>query len=138
MSASSTTNDQSCTLESAIKKIQHWRNNKSTYSKRGIPDDIWLMVFQLEHQGYTASHLKQIFGLNSAQYQKKLAQLNLKTHSTNSKSVSQRQQEVRQDSLAQFSEALITSEPEVIPPLTQACEQTKRAVKKIKSTEQKP
>lgn len=63
------------TLDSVFKSMRHWRTHKSEYASAGIPDKIWLMVFELERQGYSGSELRRLFGLNTNQFSSKKSAL---------------------------------------------------------------
>lgn len=52
------------TLDEVFSLVQYWRDHKTEFEGRGLPDTIWLKIFELEDSGrYTASQLKRLFGL---------------------------------------------------------------------------
>lgn len=129
--------DKSVTIDDICKAMQHWRANKLSYTDRGVPDKIWRSIFQLEGQGYSVSQLRQMFGLNSAQYKRKHDQLCSKVVSQHQVAAHQVKQKASQNAAIQFSEVVI-ADKSTIPPLPSAPRQTKQAIKKIKSNVQKP
>jgi len=68
------------TIETVFKAIQHWRRNKDAYPRRAIPDEVWKKVFILAGQGeHSPASLRQLFTLNSQQYNRKYQALMEKT-----------------------------------------------------------
>jgi len=119
--------------------MKHWKENKSEYPGPGIPDKIWLMLFQLENNGYTASDLKRLFSLNSNQFKIKRNQLHQALDHSNSPTKPNAPQSKAENNVAvDFCEAVVKSDnPQNIPPLTQAADNTKKAISKLKSTNHK-
>ena len=57
------------TLDEVFTLIEHWREHKHEYNGTGIPDNIWLKIFELESKGnYKAAKIRRLFGLNTQQY----------------------------------------------------------------------
>lgn len=56
------------TLDDAFKAFKHWRSHKAEYPSIGIPNDLWVTIFDLEDEGYSSTELKRLFALSSSQY----------------------------------------------------------------------
>ena len=127
------------TFDHVFKSLLHWRNNKSQYESRGIPDNVWEMIFQLERSGYSGKDLKRAFSINSKQYAAKKKQLS-NDHKMSIKKEHDLAAAVLPDEHTNvFCEAKITpDESPTIPALVDAAKKTKRAVETLKSTSSKP
>ena len=142
MSASQPTTSTTVTLDEVFKAVQHWRHNKKDYDKPGIPDTVWLMIFQLEDNGgYSPKELKRLFTLNSGQYVVKRSQL-LST----SKSPAQPSTTVdttvppHQPKVA-FAQVTVETDPPIktaVPSLSEAANATRQVVSHLKSTHSRP
>ncbi len=76
MPTSPDTTNEPVTLDQVDKAMSHWRTNKSKNEQSSIPDDIWKTFFKLVDEGnHSASKLRSLFGINSAQYKKKHLEL---------------------------------------------------------------
>ena len=118
-------NNQPVTLDDAFKAMQDWRSNKSKYPERGIPDQVWKVLFQLESVGYTSKDIRSLFKLTSEQYDRKRLQLIGPFLG---------QPEQASSDAARFCEATLSINPKVdIPPLT-----TKKEIAYLKSNRQDP
>lgn len=125
-------------IDAVLSRLQHWRENKSSYPNTGIPDDIWQMIFSLENAGHRPSTLRSLFSLNSQQFLKKREQLKLKPVAP-SREVGQAKVKANESLLssAQFSEVAVTTSTTEIPPLTSAAIRTQQA-KQLRSPDQSP
>ena len=140
MSNQSAVDNTNISLDSLFKAMQHWRNNKQDYDGPGIPDNIWEMIFKLEEQDYTKNDLCRAFTLNSQQYDKKRSQHYSSTQTSSEPKLDEAGNKSQQNTALEFSEAILAGEetPPLIPPLTQATQQTKQATIQLKSTDIKP
>ena len=123
-------------LDEVFKAVQHWRDHKTDYKGVGIPDDIWVKIFQLESQGYTGIQLRRLFGLNSAQYSRKYMTL---TQEDNSATIDATPKSVKtkppMPPPGEFGEAIVSSAQQAVPSLeTVAANQTRQALSQLKST----
>lgn len=132
------------TLGDVVTRIEHWRNNKSEYTGHGIPDAIWIKIFELDKSGsYTARQLKRILTLNSQQYNAKKAQL-LKPKAATGKRPKPRVNKAADTPHkkippeAEFCEAVVAPIPALTPVQTLKTASTKAAIKQLKSTQKKP
>lgn len=126
MSKQLTPESEVITLESVFKSIQHWREHKDEYPGRAIPDEIWKKMFALAEQDeYSPSIVRQLFKLNSDQYNRK--------HKALMGTVSSEDNKVPSPAIT-FGEAV--ANPDIdIPALKATADKTKKAVKTLKSTE---
>lgn len=123
------------TLEGVFKSIQHWREHKDEYPGRAIPDEIWKKTFALaEQDDYSPSIVRQLFKLNSEQYNRKHQALMGQT-SSEVKPINTSIGNYKKPSPAiTFGEAV--ADPNIdIPTLKAAADKTKKVVKTLKSTE---
>lgn len=122
------------TLENVFQSLQHWRNNKTKYPGRGIPNKIWTDIFILAGQdGYTSKSIRKLFNLNTQQYNQKHQSL-MEKQSSEDKIINNSIEESKQISPAiTFGEAVVTSDVD-IPRLDAATDKTKKAMKTLKST----
>lgn len=137
MSQPSPSTSSTVTFDDVFKAMQHWRNHKNEYPKPGIPDDVWLMIFGLENNGYTAKDLKRLFNLNSQQYAIKQNQLAAPNNQPSSPSELKEScdSSKQSDNKVDFCEAVIeSSAQDNIPSLAEAANATKKAVSQLKST----
>lgn len=135
MSNQLTPESEVITLESVFKSIQHWREHKNEYPGRAIPDEIWKKMFALAEQDeYSPSIVRQLFKLNSDQYNRKHQAL-MGTVSSEDKTIIDSSEDNKVPSPAiTFGEAV--ANPDIdIPALKAAADKTKKAVKTLKSTE---
>jgi len=125
------------TLDEVFKALQHWREHKKEYPCAGIPEEVWLKIFQLENNGYTTNQLKRLLILNSQQYDKKRNQFRQPPDHTNTPAtLNKPQSNPEPDSPIDFCEAVVNPDsPQNIPSLAQA--DTKKAISKLKSTDNK-
>ena len=64
------------TLDRVLIALEHWRTNKKDYDSKGIPDDIWRMVFALENmKTFNPATLRKVLNLNTQQYNTKRREL---------------------------------------------------------------
>lgn len=140
MSNQSAVNNPNTSLDTIFKALQHWRNNKQDYDNSGIPNNVWGMVFELAEQDHNKNELCRMFGLNSQQYDKKRSQYYSSVQPSCGAKPAKTENKIEQNAPIAFSEAILASEktPPAIPPLTQATQQTKQAIKKLKSTVNQP
>ena len=137
MSQQNAPNSATITLDEVFKAMQHWRKNKKDYSGVGIPDKIWSSIFQLEHNGYSASELKRCFTLNSKQYNLKKKQLSQSNDDSDTPVVTKNNQNEpdRAEETVSFCEATVApTHQSDIPSLEVATSDTKKALLQIKST----
>ena len=130
------TSPDSVSLDTVFNAIRHWRANKDTYPSRGVPDNIWQSVFQLESLGYAAHDLCRLFSLNNHQYKRKQSQLCLAKNSLPENNQIEEDGSPTQsqtEPVIDFTEVNIDSSPSThpIPPLTSA----KQAIKHLKSND---
>lgn len=125
---------EAVTLDSVFESIQHWREHKEAYPSRAIPDEIWKKIFILAAQGkYKSESLRQLFKLNSAQYNRKYQALNGELSSARPVSNSSVEDKATSSTSPAFGEAIIN--PAIDKPTLQAAaDKTKQAVKVLKST----
>jgi hypothetical protein len=62
------------TLDSVVKAMQEWRNNKSLHHKVSIPHSLWRDIFALS-PSHSPTKVRRLLGISASQYTKKLAQL---------------------------------------------------------------
>ena len=132
------------TFDEVFKLIEHWRENKNEYEGTGIPDDIWLKIFELENSGkYTAIQIRRLIGLNTQQYQNKQGQL-LKLAASSlpkSKKLTGNTDSTPNNSASQqtdFCEAVVSSVPALTPEETKKAAKTKASIKQLKTAQYKP
>lgn len=131
MSQENFTHQDPVTLDKAFKAMRHWRKNKHKYNKPGIPDDVCLMMFQLEANGYSVSELTKLFGLSGSQYCDKKALL----LSSNSKHPAEETTDQNnKPSTTHFCEARVEPNQQQVPSLQKNVSDTKKVVKHLKST----
>ncbi len=127
------------TLDQAFQAVSHWRNNKDQYENRGIPDNVWKLVFQLENQGYLPKDLKRALSLNSKQYDEKKNQIVSTLAKTAEKINDLKAVNSGDDGSNIFCEAKIKPvDAPAIPSLSDAVQKNKQAVATLKSTINKP
>ncbi len=134
MSKEVSSEPEAVTLEPVFKAIQHWRTHKKSYPGGAIPDEVWKKVFILaEQDGYSPSNLRQLFRLNSGQYDRKYQALMGKT-SSEEKTITHPNKDNKPSSRAiPLVEAVI--KPAInIPSLNTAADKTKKEIKDLKST----
>ncbi len=140
MSQPTRTKENPITLDSVFKDMRHWRKHKNEYPEAGIPDGVWRKIFQLEDSGYTTRELKRLFTLNSKQHDLKRCQLR-QSHDHNRAPLGLKMpqsQPEQTENPAVFCEAVVKTERQQnIPALTQAANNTKKALSTLKSTHQK-
>jgi len=131
--------DSPVTFDKVFRALQHWRNHKKEYPSPGIPEDVWQMVFQLESSGYSANELKRLLTLNSQQYDKKRNQYRQSQNHTNSPAtLNDTQNNLEADKPVNFCEAVVKPDSQQnVPTLTQAANNTKKTISKLKSTDNK-
>lgn len=124
------------TLDQVFEAISHWRKNKDQYETRGIPEDVWKMIFQLEDGGHAPKDLKRMFKLNSKQYDEK----RIKISNIQDNQVKDLEAAILPESSPRvFCEAKISAdESDILPSLLDTTQQNKRAVAMLKSTANKP
>lgn len=127
------------TFDEAFKALQHWRKHKKEYPCAGIPENVWLKVFQLENNGYTANELKRLLTLNSQQYDKKRNEFRQPSDHINTfATLDKAQNNPEPNSPVDFCEAAVKPDNQQnIPSLTQAADNTKKVISKLKSTDNK-
>ena len=124
-------------LDEVFKAVQHWRDHKTDYKGVGIPDDIWVKIFQLESQGYTGIQLRRLFGLNSAQYSRKYMTLTQEDNSASTIDATPKSVKTKPATPppCEFGEATLSSAQQAVPSLdTVAANQTRQALSQLKST----
>ena len=134
-------NSAPLTIDKVFSALKHWREHKNEYASTGIPKDVWLMIFQLENNGYSAAEIKRLFTLNSSQYAKKKQQLsnNIPTQIPAAPQKSQVSTTQQSDNDIDFCETTVKqSAPQKIPTLAESANQTKQAVSQLKSTQNHP
>lgn len=132
MSNQLTPESEAVTLESVFKSIQHWRAHKDEYPGRAIPDEIWKEIFALaEQDDYSPSTVRQLFKLNSEQYNRKHQALMGKTSSDDKTIIDSVEDNKVPSPAIPFGEAVANPD---IPALKAAADKTKKAVKTLKST----
>ncbi len=131
--------DSPITLDEVFKALQYWRKHKKEYPSKGIPEDVWLKIFQLESNGYTANELKRLLTINSQQYDKKRNQARQsQDYSNTPATLNNPQSNLETDSSVHFCEAVVKPDnSQNVPALTQAVNNTKKAISKLKSTDNK-
>ncbi len=135
MSAEIDTTTEAVSIDAVMNKLQHWRDNKSSYPGSGIPDAVWEMIFSLEGAGHRATTLRSLFGLSSAQYTRKREQLKAAPAKKSNPSTSTKAP--KRDTSATFAEVSVTSSgpPQAgVPSLAQAAANNQQAVKHLRST----
>lgn len=126
----------SISLDTVFKALQHWRKNRKSYEGSGIPDKVWLMIFELEGNGYTGKELRRLFTLNSQQYSLKRNELCHEKNTPIIKPTNTPKPDItQQNNSTNFSEAIIsvTNDVSPVPSLTQRINQTKQAIVRLKS-----
>ena len=121
-------------LDSVFKALTHWRNNRRAYDTPGIPDEIWVAIFQLEGQGYPDKELRRMFGLNTTQY-KRNRSIYYPSQSNPDISKPIKSGVNLKQLMPQFNEAIIEQETlqAQVPALAQAAQQAKQAITQLKS-----
>ena len=131
------------TFDEVFKLIEHWRDHKHEYNGTGIPDDIWLKIFELENTGsYKTSQIRRLFGLNTQQYRNKQSQL-IKPATPLSKVKKSGDNVVLKPNNSastqdDFCEAVLSPVPALTPEEINKAAKTHAAVKQLKSTQHKP
>jgi len=134
MSKEVSAESEAATLDTVFKAIQHWRTHKAAYPGGSIPDEVWKKIFILAEQDeYSPSNLRQLFRLNSGQYDRKYQALMGNT-SSEGKTITQPNKDNKGSSgVIPLVEAVI--KPAInIPPLNTAADKTKKEIKDLKST----
>ena len=140
MSQQDSSNTPPITLDKVFKAMQHWRSHKSEYPNPGIPTKLWLMIFELENNGYSGKELRRVLSLNSGQYNKKCTELHKTLKKNLKKSHNTSDKIMPSDNPINFCEATLEkpTPPEDIPALTKAANNTQKALALLKSTDNKP
>ena len=130
-------------IDAVLSKLQHWRDNKSSYPDSGIPNTVWEMIFSLEAAGHRAATLRSLFGLNSAQYTKKREQLKAPpTKKSNpiasTKTPSKASEPINSETFAEVSVTSSAPPQAEVPSLAEAAANNQQAVKHLRSTNTSP
>lgn len=134
MSKQLTPETEVVTLENVFKSIQHWRTHKKAYPGCAIPDEVWGKIFILAEQDeYSPSSLRQFFKLNSEQYNRKNQELMGKA-SPEKKPINHSNEENKASLPATPLVEAVPTPDSNIPPLKAAADNTKKAMKSLKST----
>jgi len=142
MLAQDNSTSEPVTIDKVLNALNHWRENKHDYAGPGIPNEVWLLIFQLENKGHSVVDLRRIFSLSTTQYSTKKKQL-INTEPGKPLAVAQKKQSGGSpidDGDIKFCEA--TGQQNVpaqsIPSLTETASQNKKAVTQLKSTNNNP